>query len=815
MKRSKYFCIYLFLFFLHLWACPTGLASTLELSREEQAYLLKKQNIVFVSQTQYPPFEFSIKQGGHDGMCIELARWIATEYGFTARFADTSFQEAQKAVLSGKADVLTSLFYSEKRDHSFDFTQPMFEVPASIFTVSERTDIKNLSDLNGKIIAMQRGDYAKEYLESKMISFQLVNTEDFAEATDLVIAGKADAVIGDEQIVLYHIFKHRLTEKIKKVGDPLYIGKNCMAVKEGNLPLITILKKGITLAQKKGVLEKINKKWIGIHYTMEESQRFAYLPHVLITAGLLLIAFLSVWFWNIRLRQEVHKRTKALEKSEQRYRSLFEDSRDAIYINSREGEFLDVNKAMLEMFGYTKREMIGMNSREVYANPEDRKNLQNLLEKHPLQDYEFKGKKKDGTRIDCLLTGTSRLSDDGKIIGYQGLIRDETEKRKMENQLQRAQKMEAVGALAGGVAHDLNNILSGITSIPDLLLMQIPQDSPLRKPIESIQSSGMKAVAVVQDLLTMARRGISTMEVVNLNEIISDYLQSPEYHKLKSFFPGLEVKADLERSLLNIYGSVVHLSKTVMNLLINAAEAMPNGGTIRISTKNQYIDIPVRGYDDMKEGDYAVLTVSDEGIGISQQDIERVFEPFYSKKKMGRSGSGLGLAIVWSTVKDHKGYIDIQSTENQGTSFILYFPVCRKKPVEVKASSPAGHYRGRGESILVVDDVHEQREIASSILTELGYTVFTASSGEEAVDFIKDHLVDLVVLDMIMEPGIDGLETFKRILEVHPGQKAVIASGFSESDRVLKAQSLGAGAYIKKPYTYQKIGMVIRRELDR
>jgi two-component system, cell cycle sensor histidine kinase and response regulator CckA len=815
MKRSQLFCLYLIFVFLPFWLCPMGLVSALELSNEEQDYLLKKKTIAFVSQTHYPPFEFAVKEGGHDGMCIELARWMATEIGFTARFTDTYFQEAQKAVLFGKADVLTSLFYSKNRDDSFEFTQPMFEVPASIFVVAERTDIKNIGDLNGKTIAMQKGDYAKEYLESKKISFELVNTENFATAADLVIAGKADAVIGDEQIVLYHVFKNRLTEKIKKVGDPLYIGKNCMAVMEGNSVLIGILTKGITLAQRKGILDKINKKWIGTHYSIGESPILSYIPHILISTIVLLMALLSVWFWNMKLRQEVSKRTKALKKSEQRYRSLFEESRDAISVHSRNGEFLDVNQAMLELFGYTKEEMIGTNVSKIYANPKDGRNVLSLLERGPIRDYEIKGKKKNGDEMDCLLTATARWEDDGTIVGYQGLIRDVTEKRKLEAQLQRAQKMEAVGTLAGGVAHDLNNILSGITSIPDLLLMQLPQDSPLRKPIATMELSGMRAAAVVQDLLTMARRGVPTMGVVNLNDIISDYLQSPEYSKLKSFFPGVEVKTDLAGSLLNISGSLVHLSKTVMNLLFNAAEAMPNGGTIQVSTQNQYIDMPVKGYDDVEEGDYAVLTVSDGGLGISPQDIDRIFEPFYTKKKMGRSGSGLGLAVVWGTVKDHKGYIDIQSIEKKGTSFTLYFPVCREKPAERKSSVPVEDCKGRGESILVVDDVYEQREIASNILIELGYNVVTASSGEEAVDFMKENSIDLIVLDMIMEPGIDGLDTYKKILEDHPGQKAVIASGFSETDRVIEAQRLGAGPYIKKPYTFVKIGTVVRKELDR
>jgi CheY-like chemotaxis protein len=388
--------------------------------------------------------------------------------------------------------------------------------------------------------------------------------------------------------------------------------------------------------------------------------------------------------------------------------------------------------------------------------------------------------------------------------------------------------MEAIGTLAGGVAHDLNNILSGIVSYPELLLMDLPHKSPLRKPILTIQKSGEKAAAIVQDLLTLARRGVAATEVVNLNSIIMEYLLSPEHAKLELNHPNVKLERRLDRNLLNILGSPVHLSKTVMNLISNAAEAMLDGGEIVITTANRHEDMPKNGFDDIDAGDYATLTVQDTGIGISQEDLERIFEPFYTKKSMGRSGTGLGMAVVWGTVKDHRGFIDIKSEEGKGTTIMLYFPVTRRefnKEVDLVSWESL---KGHGESILVVDDVKEQREIASEILEKLGYTVATVSSGEEAVSFVHERSADLMVLDMIMDPGIDGLETYQKVLEIKPSQKAIIASGYSESIRVKEAQSgysesirvkeaqrLGAGAYVKKPYLMVKFGRAVRAELDK
>jgi CheY-like chemotaxis protein len=252
-----------------------------------------------------------------------------------------------------------------------------------------------------------------------------------------------------------------------------------------------------------------------------------------------------------------------------------------------------------------------------------------------------------------------------------------------------------------------------------------------------------------------------------------------------------------------------------MNLVTNAAEAMPDGGTIAIRTENSYLEAETVGYESAVTGDFVTLAVSDAGIGIPPEEMERIFEPFYTKKAMGRSGTGLGMAVVWGTVKDHRGHIDVKSVVARGTDITLYFPATRRAAPRRDDALPFEELRGHGERVLVVDDVREQREIAGEILGKLGYTVETAASGEAAVERLREAPADLVVLDMIMDPGIDGLETFRRILALRPGQKTIIASGYSESVQVREAQRLGAGAYVKKPYLLQTFGLAVRRELDR
>ena len=540
---------------------------------------------------------------------------------------------------------------------------------------------------------------------------------------------------------------------------------------------------------------------------------------MLLLAGIVstgIYQFLSQKRYSARLAKEIEERTRQLKASEEKYTRLFQEIKDVVYISTPGGKLIDMNPTGVELFGFSSKEEI-LNAdigNDLYANPQDREYFKNAIEeKGFVKDYELAVRRKDGEKFVVLLTSMEVRDEEGRLVAYLGIMRDITEKKKLEKQLERAQKMEAIGMLAGGVAHDLNNILTGLTSYPELLLMQIPEDSRLRKPLLTIKQTGEKAAAMVQDLLTLSRLGVEVREVINLNEVIRDYLESPEYEKLKAYHPDVQLDLQLDQDILNLLGSPIHLLKTLMNLVSNAVEAMPHGGTMRIKTENRYIDSFLNGYDKITEGDYVVLSVLDTGIGISPGDISRIFEPFYTRKEMGRSGTGLGMSVVWATVKDHRGYIDIKTKKGKGTTFDLYFPATRAEIAKKVPSPPLEKYRG-DEKILIIDDVEEQREVATSILIQMGYQVAAVTSGEEAVEYLKHHAVDLLVIDMIMEKGIDGLETYRRIIRGNPGQKAIIVSGFSKTEKVKEMQRLGAGMYVKKPYTIEQFSRAIRNELD-
>jgi two-component system, cell cycle sensor histidine kinase and response regulator CckA len=390
----------------------------------------------------------------------------------------------------------------------------------------------------------------------------------------------------------------------------------------------------------------------------------------------------------------------------------------------------------------------------------------------------------------------------------------EKERQRLDAEYQKVKKIEAIGMLAGGVAHDLNNVLGGIVGYPDIILTQVPLDSPVRKYIIAMKESGRKAAAIVKDMLTLARKGIESKKLINLNAVIEGYLQSPEYVKLTESHPGVFIKPDLCDEPLQVMGSHHHLFKVIMNLVSNAAEAISEDGTIWISTKCQHLEKAPTFFGDVPHGNYAIVEVEDTGVGITKEDMERIFEPFYTKKIMGRNGTGLGMAVVWSVVNDHNGYIDIKSVPGEGAAFKLFFPVAPGKFVDQSAESPTGNYMGDGEKILVVDDVKDQRDIATAMLSGLGYCVSGVSSGETAIEYLKDNPADLIILDMIMDPGIDGLDTYKAISDMYPGQKTIIVSGFSETDRLKEVLRLGAATYIKKPYVLEKISKAVRDVLN-
>ncbi len=376
---------------------------------------------------------------------------------------------------------------------------------------------------------------------------------------------------------------------------------------------------------------------------------------------------------------------KPLRKEEDRFETAFlKNSTPMAITNIEDGRYIDVNEAFVKIMGIKREEIIGNTSTGLgYITAEQRTIFLNeYRSKGCVENLELLSKTKGG-ELKYGLFNSSSIKIGGKdylltvVTDITKRKKAEKEKRILEERLRQAEKMETLGTLAGGVAHDLNNVLGIIVGYSELLLTNANISSSHKPQLEAIMKGGQRAAAIVEDLLILAGRGVPTRQVINLNNIIADTRQSPEFEKLFLYHPFVTVKMDMEPELLNISGSSTHLARSLLNLVLNACEAMPKGGILTIKTANQYLHKPVQGYDEVHAGDYVILSVSDTGEGISKDDLPRIFEPFYTRKIMGRSGTGLGLTVVWGTVKDHDGYINVQSDKGRGSSFTIYFPVKR------------------------------------------------------------------------------------------------------------------------------------------
>ncbi len=541
-----------------------------------------------------------------------------------------------------------------------------------------------------------------------------------------------------------------------------------------------------------------------------------------------------------RLLQDLENAQQALREEKELLAVTMHSINEGVITTDTAGGITMMNRMAEELTGWAYNGARGLPLHQIFrVSPHDSegeghcssRSLKKILEGNSTGGEKGTGLlmlREDSGYADISFSATPLRGSNSIVRGTVIVFRDITEKRREEEearknarerallqaQFQRSQKMEAIGMMAGGVAHDLNNILSGILSYPELMLLDLPEDSPMRRPLQIIMDAGQRAADVVADLLTVARGAAAIKEPACLNSIVKEYLQAPEIRHPLSSQTQVSLELDLADDLLPVDCSPIHIRKCILNLTLNAIEAAGQQGTITISTQNRYIDKPLKGYDNVRRGEYAVLSVRDTGEGIADQDLEHIFEPFYTKKVMGRSGTGLGLAVVWNTVQDHNGYIDVH-TGPEGTCFELYFPSSRQETAITSTKTEEKIPVGRGEKILVIDDEPAQRDIACALLSRLGYRASAVAGGKEAIEYLRDNSADMLLLDMIMEPGINGRETYEQIISLHPGQRAVIASGFSETEEVKRAQELGAGIFIKKPYTLASLGKAIRQELDR
>ena len=510
--------------------------------------------------------------------------------------------------------------------------------------------------------------------------------------------------------------------------------------------------------------------------------------------------------WSFR---DVTQRLRAEEErraSEEKYRSLFEESKDVVFISTPDGKFLDINLAGVELFGYsTKEELLEVDiGHDLYVDSEARMIANELLAGQGyLKDHLTRAKTKNGRDLIVLETTTAVKDLSGKVIAYRGILRDVTEQYRLEEQLRQVQRMESVGTLAGGIAHDFNNILSIAIGYLARLEKQGVDPSTQAHTIDSIRKALSRGTGLVQQLLTFARKTSGVPEAVQVNEIVRELSTL-----LTETFPSsIRFEVNLGENLPLLLADPGQLQQAMMNLCINSRDAMIDilqagkaGGTLTVETALVPADELRTKFPAAAEDQYVLVRVEDTGMGMDEVTKGRIFEPFFTTKAPGK-GTGLGLSVVYGIVEGHRGFIDVQSAVGKVTSISMYFPVL---PVE-EITSPAKLYaepkRGSGEVVLLVEDEEMLLDLLQALLEENGYQVLTAKNGMEAVEVYKSHIEEIsIVLSDMGLPKLGGWEAFRRMREMNPNIRCILASGYFDPDLRLDMIKEGAIDFVQKPY---------------
>ena len=509
---------------------------------------------------------------------------------------------------------------------------------------------------------------------------------------------------------------------------------------------------------------------------------------------------------------------KALKESSEKYRTILESIEEGYFETDLDGNLTFSNSPFCAILGYSPKQLAGMNTRE-YTTVETEEKVSRIIEQvkqtgkaEDITEYDVI--RKDGSKATLELSISLLTDADGNPAGFRGMLRDvtkrketEEEKRLFQHQLQQAQKMESIGTLAGGIAHDFNNILMGIQGNATLMQLKIKSDHPVFEKIKNIDKFVQNGTELTNQLLGFARRGKYLVKTTDLNEVIKK--SSSLFARTKK---EIQIHTNFDHEIWAAEVDSGQIEQALLNLYVNAWQAMPEGGDLFLKTRNVELDNSLIKPFKVEPGKYVEISVSDTGVGIDKETRERIFEPFFTTKEMGR-GTGLGLASVYGIIKSHGGYIEVSSEKEKGTTFTIHLPASEKEAV-METSTPTDLSKNFG-TILLIDDEKMILDVGCELLEELGYTVLSALSGKEALEIFKKNSkkIDLVIMDMIM-PGMGGGETFDHLRDINPDIKVLLSSGYSVDGQATKILRRGCNGFIQKPFNLnqlsKKIGKIMK-----
>lgn len=781
-----------------------------------------KRSIVLGGDHNFPPFEYLDEQGRPAGYNVDITRAIAKEMGLNVEIRLGPWKETRNALMNGEIDALQGMFFSARRNLTHDFSQPhITKDGVAVVRKGEDPPPTNISELIGKRIVVQNGDIMHDFALENGLAQQLTVVDSPEDALRELAMGKHDCALICRLSTHYWINKQGW-DNLTVGRQPLFSSGYGYAVAKGNHAVLAKLSEGLKAIDGTGEYRRIHDQWMGVHEASPPGLAVIIRHLAIITTPLLALILLSLlWSWS--LRKQVAKQTMALQESEQNLREAQKIARLGRWELDLKTNRLEWSDGIFELFEVSQ-ENFGATYEAFlsFIHPDDRTMIdeiyRNSVENRNPYEIEHRLLMPDGRIKWVNEIGRTEYDEAGKPLRSIGTAQDitrrkqaEQEKKKLQKQLIQAQKMESVGRLAGGIAHDFNNMLTIIICNTEFALETIPRENQLYTDLKEIHQAAIRSATLTRQLLAFSRQQVITPKVINLEEKVSEMVKMLQRligeHLELSWKPGpvrWPVKMDPSQ-----------LDQIMVNLCINARDAIGDTGKITIATETVTVDEAYcHDYQGLVPGDYVLLSVSDNGSGIAPENLERIFDPFFTSKKLGQ-GTGLGLATVYGIVKQNQGFISVHSEPEHGTTFRIYLPPYRDKADPVNRKKDVKASTGQGETVLVVEDEAALLKLTVKMLTQLGYTALSAESPTKAHTLATTHAdsIQLLLTDVVM-PEMNGRELAEQLQHTYPHLKVLFMSGYT-ADVVGHHGVLEPEVHVlQKPFSLETLAGKVRAALD-
>ncbi len=761
--------------------------------------------LLFRGDRDYPPYEYLDEEGLPAGFNVDVVKAMAKALGLEVRIELGEWDTVRQELEEGRIDGLMGMFQTAEREKNADFAVPHFIASYAVF-VRKGSGISELEDLYGKTVLVQNGDMGHDFLMENMIAEQVFIRSSPEDVLKSLSDGVGDAALMSRLQGGLIIEDQRL-RNLEVVGPPILQRNYCIAVPEGRSRLLAQINEGLNMIKTDGTFQAIHNKWFGFYDMSLAKNRRVYRILTLVFLVIIVVMFAFI-LWNRLLKREVENTTRELRESGELLRVTLASIGDAVITSDTENRITSMNHTAVELTGWMQEEVLGRSLNSVFRILD--KNTRKPLQCRPEGSMNRDGKVKEpvvlvhrkGEELLVEESMTYILAENDKVLGTILVFRNKTEDVLIQERLQQAQKMQAVGELAGGVAHDFNNMLAGIMGGAELLGLCIDKESREAQFLNMIQSASHRAADLVKKLLTFARPVPTDRKLLDIYNPLGDALLLLE----RTADPRIRRRKEYEEGPLWVNGDHSLLQNAFLNLMINSCHAMPDGGDLFLSVRSVTLQSRIMGAMglNLDPGNYVELQITDNGTGIPEAIQSRIFEPFFTTRGPGE-GTGLGLASVFAAVKQHGGSISVNSTPGRGTSFTVLLPLADEEALHHEETMD-GYRTEDGNRVLVVDDEPAVRMAATGMLKTMNFSILEAENGLQALDVFRGKKRDiaLVLLDMTM-PEMNGLDCFRELKAMEPGLKIILSSGYAMDDDVALMRKEGLAGFLKKPYSYTEL----------